>query len=53
MVAGGICKDGLSNLVFCSGTMKNFSHKQFLIFLKRDMEQNKLKNNLQKDLLFQ
>ena len=53
MVAGGICKAGLSNLVFCSGTMNNFSYKQFLIFLKQDMEQLKLKNNLPKDLLFQ
>ena len=32
MVAGGITKYGLSNLVFCSGAMNNFSYKQFLLF---------------------
>ena len=30
MVAGGISKVGLSNLVFCSGTMNNFAYKQFV-----------------------
>ena len=33
MVAGGISKFGLSNLVFCSGTMNNFSYWQFLLFI--------------------
>ena len=31
-----ICKLGLYNLVFCSGTMNNFSYKQFLLFIKND-----------------
>ena len=33
MVTGGISEFGLSNLVFCSGTMNNFSYKQFLLIL--------------------
>lgn len=53
MVAGGIIKYGLSNLVFCSGTMNNFSYKQFLLFLKQDMDEIKKRYNLEKDLLFQ
>ena len=53
MVAGGICKEGLSNLVFCSGKMNNFSYKQFLLFLKQDIEQLKKQYKLSKDLLFQ
>ena len=53
MVAGGITKYGLTNLVFCSGTMNNFSYKQFLLFLKQDMENIQKKFNLQKPLLFQ
>ena len=53
MVAGGICKVGLSNLVFCSGTMNNFSYKQFLLFLNQDMEQLKKKYKLSKNLLQQ
>ena len=52
MVAGGISKVGLSNLVFCSGTMNNFSYKQFLLFIKEDIEQLKEKYNLN-FLLFQ
>ena len=53
MIAGGISKFGLSNLVFCSGTMNNFSYKQFLLFLKQDMEELKKKNNLSYNLVFQ
>ena len=53
MVAGGICRYGLSNLVFCSGTMNNFAYKQFLLFIKEDMDKIKSKFNLEKDLLFQ
>ena len=53
MVAGGITKYGLLNLVFCSGTMNNFSYKQFLLFLKQDMEGIKQRYNVEKDLLFQ
>ena len=53
MVAGGISEYGLSNLVFCSGTMNNFSYKQFLLFLKKDMDNLKEKNLLEKDLIFQ
>ena len=39
MVAGGISRYGLSNLVFCSRAMNNFNYKQFLLFLKKDMEE--------------
>ena len=50
MIAGGICKYGLSNLVFCSGIQNNFSYKQFLLFMKNDKikirDENKLENNL-------
>ena len=53
MVAGGISEFGLLNLVFCSGTMNNFAYKQFLIFLKKDMDNLKEKHNLEKDLIFQ
>ena len=53
MVAGGISEFGLSNLVFCSGTMNNFSYKQLLLFLKRDMDKFKENFNLEKDLIFQ
>ena len=53
MMAGDISRYGLSNLVFCSGTMNNYSYKQFLLFLKQDMEEIKLKNNLDYNLLFQ
>ena len=53
MVDGGITKYGLTNLVFCSGTMNNFSYKQFLLFLKQDMEFIKKKYNLPKPLIFQ
>ena len=53
MVAGGISKYGLSNLVFQSGIQNNFSYKQFLIFLKDDMDRIKKYNNLDNDLLFQ
>ena len=49
MIAGGISKYGLSSLIFCSGTQNNFSYKQFLIFMKKDIEKikndNKLTNN--------
>ena len=53
MVAGGITKYGLTNLVFCSGTMNNFSYKQFLLFLKQDMEFIRKKYKLPKLLIFQ
>ena len=53
MVAGGISQYGLSNLVFCSGTMNKFSYKQFLLFLKKDMDNLKEKYSLNKDLIFQ
>ena len=53
IIAGGISKFGLSNLVFCSGTMNNFSYKQFLLFLKQDMEEIKQKNNINYNLVFQ
>ena len=53
MIAGGICKYGLSNLVFCSGSQNNFSYKQFLLFMKNDMEKIKEDNNLKEDLIFQ
>lgn len=53
MIAGGISKYGLSNLVFCSGTQNSFSYRQFLLFIKDDMDKIKVKNNLTNDLLFQ
>ena len=53
MVAGGITKYGLTNLVFCSGTMNNFSYKQFLLFLKQDMDNIEKKHQLKKKLIFQ
>ena len=53
MIAGGICKYGLSNLIFCSGTLNNFSYKQFLLFMKDDMEKIKKDNNLNENLIFQ
>ena len=55
MIAGGISNYWLSHLVFCSGTQNNFLYKQFLIFIKEDMDKIKKNknNNLEKDLLFQ
>ena len=53
MIDGGITGYGLSNLVFCSWTMNNFSCKQFLLFLKEDMSQINKEFKLQKDLLIQ
>ena len=53
MIAGGICKYGLSNLVFCSGTQNNFSYKQFLLFMKNDMEKLETQYNLKEKLIFQ
>ena len=52
MIAGGICKYGLSSLIFCSGTQNNFSYKQFLIFMKKDIDKIKEEHNLSK-LYFQ
>ena len=46
MIAGGISKYGLSSLIFCSGTQNNFSYKQFLLFMKKDIEKIKEENNL-------
>ena len=53
MIAGGICKYGLSNLIFCSGTQNNFSYKQFLLFMKEDIEKIQKDNNLKEPLIFQ
>ena len=53
MIAGGVCKYGLSNLVFCSGFQNNYSYKQFLLFMKKDMEKIKKDNNLEENLIFQ
>ena len=53
MIAGGICKYGLSNLVFCSGTQNNFSYKQFLLFMKNDIEKLETQYNLKEKLIFQ
>ena len=43
MVAGGISRYGLSNLVFCSGAMNNFNYKQFLLFFEARYGRNKAK----------
>ena len=53
MIVGGICKYGLSNLIFCSGTQNNFSYKQFLLFMKEDMEKIQKENHLEEPLIFQ
>ena len=53
MMSGGICKYGLSNLIFCSGTQNNFSYKQFLLFMKEDMEKIQKEYNLEEPLIFQ
>ena len=53
MIAGGFCHYGLTNLVFCSGTQNNFSYKQFLLFMKKDLDKFKKDNNLINDILFQ
>ena len=53
MIAGGICHYGLTNLVFCSGTQNNFSYKQFLLFMKKDLDKFKIDNDLEYDILFQ
>ena len=53
MVAGGITKYGLTNLIFCSGTMNNYSYKQFLLFIKKDIAEMKQKYKLKNDILFQ
>jgi len=53
MIAGGVCKYGLSNLIFCSGTQNNFSYKQFLLFMKEDMEKIQKENDLKEPLIFQ
>ena len=53
MIDGGICKYGLSNLIFFSGTQNNFSYKQFLLFMKEDMEKIQKEYNLEEPLIFQ
>ena len=53
MIAGGISKYGLTNLVFCSGTQNNFSYRQFFLFIKKDMEKIDKENNLNTPLIFQ
>ena len=53
MVAGGITKYGLTNLIFCSGTMNNYSYKQFLLFIKKDISEMKQKYKLKNEILFQ
>ena len=53
MIAGGICKYGLTNLVFCSGIQNNFSYRQFLLFIKKDMEKMEKDNSLDAPLIFQ
>ena len=53
MIAGGISKYGLSSLIFCSGTQNNFSYKQFLIFMKKDIEKIKKEHKLKDNFYFQ
>ena len=38
LVSGGICCEGLSNLIFHSGTVNSFAYKQVLNFYKEDMK---------------
>ena len=37
MVSGGICEQGLGNLVFHAGNVNSFSYKQVLKFYHDDM----------------
>ena len=53
IIAGGISKYGLSQFVFCSGIQNIFSYKQFLLFIKEDMDKIKKDKNLENNLLFQ
>ena len=53
MIAGGISCYGLSSLIFCSGTQNNFSYKQFLVFMKKDIEKIKNEHNLKEKFYFQ
>lgn len=52
MINGDITKYWLSNIIFFSGTMNNFSYKQFMLFLKQDKENFRKKYNIEKPLLF-
>ena len=38
MVSGGICREGLSKLIFHSGNVNSFSYNQVLHFYKEDLE---------------
>ena len=38
MVSGGICREGLSKLIFHSGNVNSFSYKQVLGFYKEDLK---------------
>ena len=38
MVSGGLTKNGVSKLIFCVGTMNNFSYNETLKFFKEDIE---------------
>ena len=38
MVSGGICRQGLSKLIFHSGNVNSFSYKQVLGFYKEDLK---------------
>ena len=36
MVSGGICKEGLGEIIFLSGTLNSFAYKQVLKYYKED-----------------
>ena len=38
MVSGGICREGLTKLVFHSANVNSFSYKQVLEFYKEDLK---------------
>jgi transposase len=38
MVSGGLCKDGVSKLIFCVGTMEKFAYKKCVDYFKEDYD---------------
>ena len=53
MITGGLDLYGLTNLVFGSVTQNNFSYKQFLLFMKKDIDKFGEDNKLEEDIIFQ
>ena len=53
MIVDWIGKYGLTNLIFCSGTRNNFSYKEFLLFMKKDIDKYSEDNKVEEDIIFQ